>query len=87
MAFKWRKSLGAIWRPKSTRFETVGLGHDLNTAQFKGEAIQRSALPAAGKPVVVGGVPFVLPAPDARGRTHIDLKPSWLAVRPGRRRR
>src|SRR5262249_45121932 len=31
------------------------------------------------KPVVVGGVPFLLPAKDERGRTHIDLGPSWLA--------
>jgi hypothetical protein len=60
------------------RFETVSLDHDLNTAQFKGEAIQRDALPAAGKPVTVGGVLFTLPAPDERKRTHIDLKPSWL---------
>ena len=30
-------------------------------------------------PVVVAGVPFMLPAPDERGRTHIDLKPSWLS--------
>jgi hypothetical protein len=64
--------------PPDPRFETVGLDHDLNTAQFKGQAVQRASLPAAGTPVVVGGVPFVLPAPDERGRTHIDLKPSWL---------
>jgi hypothetical protein len=63
--------------PQDPRFETVGLDHDLNTAQFKGEAVKRESLPA-GKSVVVGGVPFVLPAADERGRTHIDLKPSWL---------
>jgi hypothetical protein len=60
------------------RFETVRLDHDLNTAPFKGEAVKREALPAADKPIVVGGVPFVLPTPDERGRNHIDLKPSWL---------
>ncbi len=57
------------------RFETVDLGHDLNMARFNGQAVQ---LEGAGKPVTVGGVPFLLPAADARGRTHIDLKPSWL---------
>src|SRR5205814_61318 len=61
--------------PEDTRFETVGLEHDLNTAQFQGKTIK---LPAADKPAVVGGVPFVLPAKDEQGRTHIDLKPSWL---------
>jgi hypothetical protein len=61
--------------PEDLRFETVGLDHDLNTDKFKGEAIK---LPAADKPVVVGGVPFVLPKVDEKGRTHIDLKPSWL---------
>lgn len=65
--------------PLDSRFETVGLDHDLNTAQFKGLAEKRESLPAAGKAVQVGGVPFALPAPDERGRTHIDLKPSWLA--------
>jgi hypothetical protein len=61
--------------PPDARFETVGLDHDLNADRFKGEAIP---LPAAGKAIVVGGVPFALPAKDERGRTHIDLKPSWL---------
>ncbi len=60
------------------RFETVALDHDLNTSQFKGEAVRRDALPAAAKPVTVGGVPFLVPAADERGRTHLDLKPSWL---------
>jgi hypothetical protein len=62
-----------------SRFETVALDNYLNTAQFKGETVKREALPAAGKPVAVGGVPFILPPADERGRTHIDLKPSWLA--------
>jgi hypothetical protein len=60
--------------PEEMRFETVGLDGDLNSNQFKGEAIR---LPG-GKPLQVGGVPFMLPAPDERGRDHIDLKPSWL---------
>ena len=50
--------------PEDVRFETVRLDHYLNTDKFKGEAIK---LPAAGKPVVVGGVPVVLPAKDERG--------------------
>jgi hypothetical protein len=65
--------------PPDARFETVALDDYLNTARFKGEAVKPEALPAAGKAVTVGGVPFVLPAADERGRTHIDLKPSWLA--------
>jgi hypothetical protein len=64
--------------PLDARFETVALDDYLNTAQFKGEAVRREALPAAGKAVTVGGVPFLLPPADERGRTHIDLKPSWL---------
>src|SRR5262249_6031087 len=76
--------------PEDRRFEPVELDHDLNTAQFKGEAVRRNALPphptlsprgGEGRvrgPVSVGGVPFLLPVPDQRGRTHIDLKPSWL---------
>jgi hypothetical protein len=64
--------------PLDPRFETVGLDHDLNTAQFKGQSVKRGSLPAAGKRVAVGGVPFLLPPADERGRTHIDLKPSWL---------
>lgn len=65
--------------PEEGRFELVGLEHDLNTAQFKGQPVPRAALPAAGQRTVVGGVPFVLPPSDAQGRTHIDLKPSWVS--------
>jgi hypothetical protein len=65
--------------PLDPRFETVGMDDYLNTAQLKGEAVKREALPAAGKSATVGGVPFVLPPADERGRNHIDLKPSWLA--------
>jgi hypothetical protein len=60
---------------EDARFETIRLDHDLNTAQFKGGPVKREA---ADKPVVVGGVPFVLPTADEHGRNHIDLKPSWL---------
>jgi hypothetical protein len=65
--------------PLDTRFEIVGLDDYLNTAIFKGEALKRDALPAAGKAVKVGGVPFASPPTNEKGRTHIDLKPSWLA--------
>lgn len=58
------------------RFETVGLEHDLNSAELGGV---KFALPAAGQPVTVGGVPFVTPPADSLGRNHVDLKPSWLA--------
>src|SRR5262249_30128802 len=68
--------------PLDARFETVGLEDHLNTAQFKGVADKRDSLPAAGKPVVVGGVPFLLPTTDEKKRTHIDLKPSWLPCGP-----
>jgi len=65
--------------PEDQRFEAVALDDYLNAAQLKGAAVKRDSLPPAGKPVAVGGVPFVLPGADAKGRTHIDLKPSWLA--------
>lgn len=70
-----RRDLG----PADTRFESVELGHDLNTSRFQGEAVPPAALAATGPRAVVAGVPFAIPAPDARGQTHIDLKPSWLA--------
>lgn len=65
--------------PEDPRYEVVALDDYLNSAQFKRMAEKRDALPAAGKSVAVGGVPFVVPAADALGRTHIDLKPSWLS--------
>src|SRR5262249_31007198 len=58
------------------RFETVALEGYLNTDRFRGDTIK---LQGQGKVVRVGGVPFVLPRPDANKRDHIDLKPSWLA--------
>jgi hypothetical protein len=61
--------------PEDVRFETVELDHYLNTDKLGGKALE---LPEAGKRATVGGVPFVLPAKDERGRTHIDLRPSWL---------
>jgi hypothetical protein len=64
--------------PVGERFEQVELNDYLNSGQFKGDAVKRDSLPAAGKAVTVGGVPFVLPMTDARGHDHIDLKPSWL---------
>jgi hypothetical protein len=65
--------------PEDIRFERVRLDHYLNTDKFKGAVIEQPALGGGGKSVVVGGVPFLLPTKDERGRTHIDLKPSWLA--------
>ncbi|HET6879445.1 MAG TPA: hypothetical protein VFI31_04800 [Pirellulales bacterium] len=64
--------------PQDPRFELVSLDHHLNTAKFGTATIERQTLPPAGQPVIVGGVPFLLPRPDERGRTHVDLKPSWL---------
>ncbi len=63
---------------EDVRFETVALDGYVNAGRFRGEAVQRIA-PGPGKTLTVGGVPFVVPAPDERGRDHIDLKPSWLA--------
>lgn len=63
--------------PEDSRFETVPLGGYVNATQFKGQTLNRDALPA-GKPVAVGGVPFAVPALDERGRDHIDLSPSWV---------
>jgi hypothetical protein len=62
--------------PEDARFETVVLDDYLNASQFKGVA---DKLQSAGKPTSIDGVPFALPTPDARKRTHIDLKPSWLS--------
>src|SRR5262245_2170510 len=45
-------------RPQDPRFETIALGHYLNTDKFKGEAIKLPDLSGVAKPVVVGGVPF-----------------------------
>jgi hypothetical protein len=60
------------------RFETVALDGYLNAEHFRSEAVRLDEH-RKGKPVQVGGVPFVLPRPDERKRDHIDLKPSWLA--------
>src|SRR6266511_230942 len=58
------------------RVETVALEGCLNTDRFRGDTIK---LQEQGKVVRVGGVPFVLPRPDANKRDHIDLLPSCLA--------
>lgn len=60
------------------RFETVPLDSDVNSDEFAGRKLTAAELPKPGETTVVDGVPFVLPAPDAAGRNHIDLKPSWL---------
>jgi hypothetical protein len=58
------------------RFETVALEGYVNADRFRGETVKPQA---KGNVVKVGGVPYVLPKPDAQKRDHIDLKPSWLA--------
>ena len=61
--------------PEEPRFETVPLAGYVNAGQFQGQALKREGLPPA---VEVAGVKFALPAPDAKGRDHVDLHPSWL---------
>lgn len=61
-------------------FEMVGLDHDLNSAEIAGVKLAREALPSTAGPFKVGGVPFMVPAADAQGRNHIDLKPSWFSA-------
>ncbi len=61
--------------PEEPRFETVPLAGYVNAGQFQGQTLKRAGLPAVA---VVGGVKFALPAPDAKGRDHVDLHPSWL---------
>ncbi len=61
--------------PEEPRFETVPLAGYVNAGQFQGQALKREGLPSA---VEVAGVKFALPVPDAKGRDHVDLHPSWL---------
>lgn len=64
--------------PEDSRFEVIRLDGDVNAGKIKGAALQRDSLPGGGKDLKVQGVPFTLPAMDARGNDHIDLGPSWL---------
>jgi hypothetical protein len=61
--------------PEDPRFDKVPLGGYVNAGQLMGKAVKRDQLPQS---VTVGGVPFALPTVDAKGRDHVDLKPSWL---------
>ena len=62
--------------PQDPRFETVALEGYLNADKFRGQTV---TLPKPGQTVTVSGVPFVLPKPDDKAQSHIDLKPSWLS--------
>lgn len=64
--------------PIDRRFESIPLEGYVNSGRFRGDTVKLDAR-ETGKPVQVGGVPFVLPKPDEQKRDHIDLKPSWLA--------
>jgi hypothetical protein len=64
--------------PADRRFETVPLEGYLNADHFRGDVVKLDAR-GTGKPIQVGGVPFLLPQADEQKRDHIDLKPSWLS--------
>ncbi len=59
-------------------FETLALTGYLNASKLDDAALKRDSLPAADTAVDVGGIPFLLPQPDARGNDHVDIGPSWL---------
>jgi hypothetical protein len=61
--------------PEDPRFDTVPLAGYVNAGTLMGRAVRRGRL---GETVTVGGVPCMLSPPDAQGRDHVDLKPSWL---------
>ncbi len=61
--------------PDEAQFELVPLAGYVNERLFQGQALKREGLSAT---VAVGNVKFVLPAPDAKGRDHVNLQPSWL---------
>jgi hypothetical protein len=61
--------------PEEERFEMVPLAGYVNSGSFQGQALKREGLSATA---TVGGVKFALAAPDAKGRDHVDLHPSWL---------
>jgi hypothetical protein len=67
--------------PADPRFESVPLDGYVNAAQFRGDMVK---LEGRGKPVQLGGVPFLMPLPNTaslgpeQNRDHVDLKPSWL---------
>ena len=57
--------------PEDAFFETVSLGHQLNAAL-------KITPSAGGGGVKIGGVPFDIPHPDARGNDHVDVGRSWM---------
>jgi hypothetical protein len=63
--------------PADHHFETVAIDGHVNADRFRGDVVKLDGR-GTGKPLLVGGVPFVLPAADDQKRDHIDLKPSWL---------
>ena len=65
------------------RFETVALAGHVNAGQFQGLAVKREGLPAA---TTIGGVKFVLPAPDGKGRDPRGPAPGLALYRHARRR-
>ena len=60
------------------RYEPIRIGGYLNAWALNGAPLERASLPPAETPALVGGRPFVFPQPDAEGRDHIDLGPSWM---------
>lgn len=61
-------------------FLSVPIAGYVNASAIDGRRIAHDRLPARDGRVVIDGVPFLLPAPDAEQRDHIDLEPSWLQV-------
>ncbi len=60
------------------RFETVRLDGYVNAGRIAGDGLRREFVPRDGKPLRVGGVPFLVPAAGSNGNDHVDLGPSWL---------
>ncbi|NQU10757.1 hypothetical protein HQ590_08205, partial [bacterium] len=61
-------------------FEPLGIGGLFNAAAIvRGQRITDRPLAAPGQTVMLDGVPFRFPEPDADGNDHLDLEPSWAA--------
>jgi hypothetical protein len=73
--------LGAIeirkLSPEDPTFEAVPLDHHLNAAEIKGDRIQPGSL-ADRRTTTIGGVPFIVAAPNERGHDHVDVGRSWM---------
>ncbi len=59
-------------------FELLPLGNDVNAAEILGTRLAPTALDGPEKQLTVDGIPFLRPAPSAKGHDHIDLGASWL---------